>query len=79
MGFYGLVVLSVDFEVSLGMIAGGAQLRCLGADDDVAAVTAFPNLDLALLEDLSGFDILQQCAVTLLMMLLDGSDQTEAS
>ena len=59
------------------MDAGGADLGGLGAHDDVAAVTALPDLDLALLEDLSGLHVLQQGTVALLMMLLDGGDQAE--
>ena len=59
------------------MGAGGAQLRCAGADDQVAAVAALPNLDFALGEDFGGLHILQQGAVALLVMLLNGGDQTE--
>ena len=75
--FFTLVVFSVDFKVGLGVGAGGAQLGCLGADDQVTAVTALPDLDLALGEDLLGLDIVQQCAVALLVVLLDGGNQTE--
>ena len=49
------------------MIAGGAQLGSLGADHDVTAVAALPDLDLGLLKDLSSLDVLQQSAVTLLV------------
>ena len=59
------------------MLAGGAQLGCLGANNDMAAVTALPDLDLALLKDLSSFNVIQQSAVTLLVVLLDSGDQTE--
>ena len=61
------------------MIAGGADLGSGGANHDVATVAAFPNLDLALLEDLSSLHILQQGAVALLVVLLNGSHQTELS
>ena len=67
---YGLVVLCVDLEVALGMLAGGADLGSLDTDDDVTAVAALPHLDFALLEDLCGFHVLQQGAVTLLVVLL---------
>ena len=66
-----LVVLGVYLEVTLGVSAYGANFRSLGANNDVAAVTAFPNLNFALLENLSGFDVLQKGTITLFMMLLD--------
>ena len=59
------------------MVADGADLGGLGADHDVAAVAAFPHLNLALGKDLFGFDVVQQGAVTLLVMLLDGGHTTE--
>ena len=54
-----LVILSVDLEVCLRVVADGANVGGLGAYDDVTAVAAFPHLDLALLEHLGGFDIVQ--------------------
>ena len=74
---YSLIIFSVNFKVGLRMNAGGTQLRCLGTDDNVTAVTALPNLDFALLEDLGSLHILQQCTVALLMVLLNGSNQAE--
>ena len=59
------------------MSAGGADLRSLGADHQMTAVTALPNLDLALLEDSGGLHVVQQSAVSLLVRLLDGGNQTE--
>ena len=59
------------------MVAGGADLGGGGADHDVTAVAALPDLDLGLLEDLGSLDILQQGTVALLVVLLDGGDQTE--
>ena len=67
----------MNFEISLGMIAGGAYIGSLSTDHDMTAVAAFPNLDLALGKDLSGFNVLKQSAVTLLVVLLDGGDKTE--
>ena len=43
----------------------------------MAAVTAFPNLNFALLENLSGFDVLQKGTITLFMMLLDFANHAE--
>ena len=60
------------------MVAGGADLRRLRADDDVPAVAALPDLDLALFKDLRRLQIVQQGAVALLMVLLDLGDQAEA-
>ena len=59
------------------MHTGGAQFRCLDTNDNVTAVTALPNLDFTLLKDLSGFYILQQCTLTLLVVLLNSGNQTE--
>ena len=53
------------------------KLQELGANNDVAAVTAFPNLNFALLENLSGFDVLQKGAITLFMVLLDFANHAE--
>ena len=41
------IVLRLDLEVALRMVAGGANLGRLLADDDVAAVGALPD-DVAL-------------------------------
>lgn len=59
------------------MLADGAHLGSLGADDDVTAVAALPHGDAALLKDSLGLHILQQCAVTLFVGLLDSSNPTE--
>ena len=67
----------MDFEIALRMCADGAGLRRIGADDDMTAVAAFPDLDLALFKDRCRFDILQQRAVTLLVMTLDCRDHAE--
>ena len=40
------------------MRAGGADVRRFTAYDDVPAVAAFPDLDVALFKDLRGLDIL---------------------
>ena len=71
------IVLGVDLEVGLGMGAGGAEVGSLGANHDVAAVAALPHLDLTLGKDSGGFHIVQQRAVALLVVLLNGGDQTE--
>ena len=56
---YGLVILGMDLEVALGMGAGGADGGSLGANHDVTAVAAFPNLNFALFEYLLGFNIVK--------------------
>ena len=76
-GAYLLIILCVNFEISLSVIAGRADLRGGGADYDVTAVAAFPNFALALLEDFCGLDILEKCAIPLLVMSLDLRYQTE--
>ena len=67
----------MDLEVAPGVIAGRADLGGLLTHHDVAAVAALPHLDLALGKDLRHLHIVQQGAVTLLVVLLDGSHQTE--
>ena len=72
-----LIVLCADFKIALGMVAGGADLGSLCADDDMPAVAALPDLDLALRENFSRLDIVQQGAIALLVVLLDCGDQAE--
>ena len=59
------------------MGADRADLRSLGANHDVTAVAALPDLNLALLKDLLGLHVVQQGAVSLLMGLLNGSNASE--
>lgn len=47
------------------MITNGADFGSLCAYDDVTAVTAFPNLDFASFEYLSGFDVVEKSTVAL--------------
>ena len=75
--FLSLIIFCMNFKIALGMVAGGANLRGFLTHDDVTAVAALPHLDLAFGEDLRRLYIAQQGAVTLLMVLFDGSDQTE--
>ena len=37
--FFPLIVFCVNFKIALGMVAGGANLRGLLANDDVTAVS----------------------------------------
>ena len=59
------------------MCASRANLRSLGADNDVSAVAAFPNLYLALLEHFLGLDVLEKFAIALFLTLLDSSYEAE--
>ena len=56
--FFILIVFCVNFEVCLRMVTGGANLGGFNAHNDVTAVTAFPNLYLALFEHFSCFNVL---------------------
>ena len=71
------IILGGNFEKALRVGADGADLGRLGADDDVSAVAAFPDLYLALFEYLRGFEVVEQRAVALLMVLFDGGDHAE--
>ena len=59
------------------MLADRANLGSLGANDQVAAVTALPHSNAALLKDGHGLHVAQQLAVALLVGLLNGSNATE--
>ena len=59
------------------MVAGGTNGGSLGTYHDVAAVSALPNLDLALGKDLCHFHIVKQRSVALLVVLLNGRHQAE--
>ena len=59
------------------MITGRTYLRCLDADNDMAAVSAFPDFNVALRENLFCFYIVQERAVSFFMVLFDFTDQTE--
>ena len=52
-----LVVFCVDFKIALWVVADGANLGSLFADNNMTAVTAFPNLDFAPFENLCSFNI----------------------
>ena len=71
---FSLIVFRVNFKVTLGMVAGRADLRCLLTDYDMTAVAALPHLDLALGKDLRRLYVAQQGAVALFQwQRLDGS------
>ena len=65
----GSIILFPDFEIALRVVADRADLRRLGADDQMAAVAALPDLDAALFKDLRGLDIVQQRTVRSLIIL----------
>ena len=77
MALAALIILSVNLEVCLWMEADGTDVGGFSADDDVAAVAAFPNADTSLAEHLGGLDVAQQGTVALLVVLLDGRYATE--
>ena len=59
------------------MIANGANLRRKLANDDVAAVTAFPNRNVFGDEDHSPFNVFKKFFVAFFMVLLDFGDHAE--
>ena len=44
----GLIVFAVKFEEALSVATGLADFRCLGTNDKVTAIPAFPDLNFAL-------------------------------
>ena len=59
------------------MLAYGANLGCSSTDNHVSAVTALPNGYTALLEYCLLLYVVQKCAVSLLVSLLDSSNSAE--
>ena len=59
------------------MCADRAYSGSLGADNNVAAVTALPDLNLASFKDLLGLYVVQQSAVSVLMALFDSGNTAE--
>ena len=59
------------------MIAGRAHFRRIRAYYDVTAVAALPYLHFTLREYLRRLDILQECAISLLMVLLNRAYQSK--
>lgn len=71
------IIFRVDFKVALGVIAGGADFGGLGAHHDVAAVAALPHFYFALGKHFCHFNVVQQGAVALFVMLFNSSHQAE--
>ena len=59
------------------MFADRADLRRFSADNDMAAVTAFPHLDTALFENFHDFHIVEQGTVAFFMTFFDGGYASE--
>ena len=59
------------------MVAHGANLRGLGADDDVAAVGALPDAVAVAGEDYALFDVGKELTIALLVLFLDGAYHLE--
>ena len=67
-----LEIILVEFEISLWMCANRANLRSLGAHNDVSAIAAFPNLHFASFENFSSLHIVEECTVALFVAFFDG-------
>ena len=72
-----LIVLCMDKEVRLRMLADRAKLRSLLADDDMAAIAALPDHVLIAREYDTLLDVAKKLAITLLVSLLDSADLLE--
>ena len=72
-----LVVDRLLLEVALRVTANRADLGGLGANVQVAAVEALPDLDARTVEDLALLDALGELVVALLVVLLDLANQAE--
>ena len=74
-----LIVLSVDLEEALRMVADGAYFRSILADHDVTTVAALPDALIVAREDDTTLDVAHELLVALLVMLLDSTYHTELS
>mgnify|MGYP000382228114 CR=1 FL=1 len=72
-----LVVDRLLLEVALRMVADGAKLGSRGANMQVAAVQALPNLDALALEDLALLNALGELKIALLVRLLHRANALE--
>lgn len=74
-----LVILCFNLEVALWVVADWANLRSLLAYYDMSAVRALPDAVAVTREDELVLYVLQELAITLLMMLLDFSNHLKLS
>ncbi len=72
-----LIVFGLNLEVCLRMIADRADLRRFFADMDMTAVAALPDHNAGACKNLFGFNIFEQGAVTLLVLLFKLSNRLE--
>lgn len=66
-----LIILASHFKVALRVAADGADLRCLCSHNDVTAVSAFPDLDLAFFKDSLRLNILKELAIPFFVCFFD--------
>ena len=64
-------------EISLLVVASRAHFRSLRTYYDMTAVTALPYFHFALLKHSSRLNVVEQCAIALLMTLLDSCYEAE--
>ena len=57
------------------MVANGANLRSLLANNDMATVAALPDAVAVTREDNALLDVLEQLAIALLVVTLDGANR----
>lgn len=74
-----LIILFSYFEVALRVIANRANFRSFRAYYDMTAISAFPNLDLALFEYLRCFNVVEQCAVSFFVVFFNLANGSKLS
>ena len=52
------VIFRVDLEIALRVLANGANIGRVGANDKVSAISALPNLNSGFFEDFLRLDVL---------------------
>lgn len=65
------IVFCAYLKIALGVSAYRAYFGSLCSNNDMTAVTAFPYLDIAILEYCRCFNVFEQSAVAFLVMLFD--------
>ncbi len=71
------IVFRMKLEIGLRVCAYGADFRRLYAYDNMTAIAAFPDLNVAFFENLGYDNVAEKSAVTFLVLFFDFRNQTE--
>ena len=74
---YRLIILCFQLEIGFRVFANRADFWSEFANDDVPAITAFPNREIIANEDDASFDVFKKLFVTGFVMAFDFADHPE--